>query len=148
MTETVLNRSSLAPAVSPVQYDRRRVRAAECESRRLSFTAGEMDLRPPMREVSERPVKRFTIGAVFLSAALSMATSIALSQGTQGTPEQQEACTPDAMKLCSTFIPDARRVEECLIQRIAVLSLRCREVIEKSRRSDTRPPSGPPHRSN
>jgi hypothetical protein len=148
MTETVLNRSSVALAVSPVQYDRRRVRAAECKSRRLSFTAREMDPRSPIREVSERRVKRFAIGAVFLSAALSMATSAALSQGTQGTPEQQEACTPDAMQLCGTFIPDAKRVEECLIQRIAVLSLRCREVIEKGRRSDTRSPSGSPHSSN
>ena len=95
-----------------------------------------------------RRVKRFTMGAVFLSAALSMLTSAASSQGTEGTPEQQEACTPDAMKLCGASIPDARRVEECLIQRIAVLSLRCREVIEKGRRSDSRSPSGSPHRSN
>jgi hypothetical protein len=148
MTETVLNRSSLAPAVSPVQYDRRRVRAAECKSRRLSFTAGEMDLRSPIREVSERRVKRFTMGAVFLSAALSMATSVALSQGTEGTPEQQEACTPDAVKLCSNFIPDPGRVKDCLVRRIAVLSLRCREIIEKGRRTDSRSPSGSPHKSN
>jgi hypothetical protein len=148
MTETVLNRPSLAPAVNPVQYDRRRVRAAECKFRRLSFTAGEMDLRSPIREVSERRVKRFTMGAVFLSAALSIATSVALSQGTEGTPEQQEACTPDAIKLCSNFIPDPGRVKNCLIQRIAVLSLRCREVIETSRRTDSRSRSGSPRVSN
>jgi hypothetical protein len=147
MTETVLNRSPLAPAVSPVQY-RRRVRAAECVFRRLSFTPEEMDLRWSIREVFERRVKRFTMGAIFLSAALSMATSVALSQGTEGTPEQQEACTPDAMKFCSAFIPDAGHVKDCLIQRIAVLSLRCREVIGIGRRPNSRSPSGSPRRSN
>jgi hypothetical protein len=96
----------------------------------------------------ERGFKRFATGAVFLSAALSMMASVALSQGAEGTPEQQEACTPDVMKLCGTFIPDAGRVKECLIQRIAVLSLRCREVIEKGRRSDSRSPLGSPRRSN
>jgi hypothetical protein len=151
MTETVLNRSPPAPAVCPVEYDRRRVRAAECMSRRLSSTARtarEMDLGSPTREAFERRIKRFAIGAVFLSAALSMVTSAALSQGTEGTPEQQEACTPDAMKLCSAFIPDAGHVKDCLIQRIAVLSLRCREVIEKDRRPNSRSPSDSRRRSN
>jgi hypothetical protein len=39
MTETVLNRSPLASA-KPAHMNRRRVRAAECMSRRLSSTAG------------------------------------------------------------------------------------------------------------
>jgi hypothetical protein len=95
-----------------------------------------------------RRIKRLTMRALFISAALSMVTSVALSKGTEGTLEQQEACTPDAMKLCSTFIPDAKRVKDCLIQRVAALSLRCREVIERARRSDSRFPSGSPRTSN
>src|ERR1700680_989476 len=44
-TETVLNRSPLAPAISPVsQYDRRRVRAAGNIARRLSSPREDMDL--------------------------------------------------------------------------------------------------------
>jgi hypothetical protein len=91
--------------------------------------------------------RRFTIRAVFLGAALSMASSVAVSQGTEGTQEQREACTLDAVNLCGTFIPDARRVEGCLLQHIANLSLRCRAVIEKSRRSDRTSATALPHKS-
>ena len=85
-----------------------------------------------MHPATPRGVKRFILGAIFFGAFLSMVTSAASSQGTEGTAEQQEACTPDAIKLCSMFIPDPNRVKDCLIQRIAVLSLRCREVIQSS----------------
>jgi hypothetical protein len=91
---------------------------------------------------------RLSLGTILFSAALSIATSVALSQGAQGTPEQREACTLDAVNLCGTFIPDAKRVEGCLLQRIAIVSLRCRAVIEKGRRPDRTSVSGSPHRSN
>lgn len=32
----------------------------------------------------------------------------------QGTEQEREACTPDAMRLCGQFIPDADRIETCL----------------------------------
>jgi hypothetical protein len=92
-------------------------------------------------------VKLLSIVTVLVSAALSIATSVALSQGTEGTPEQREACTLDAVNLCGTFIPDARRVEGCLLQHIATVSLRCRAVIEKGRRTDRTSGTGSPHKS-
>jgi hypothetical protein len=95
-----------------------------------------------------RRFKRLAMGAILFSAVLSIATSVALSQGAQGTPEQREACTLDAVNLCGTVIPDARRVEGCLLQHIAIVSLRCRAVIEKGRRSDRTSVSGSPHKSN
>jgi predicted acylesterase/phospholipase RssA len=63
MIETVLNRSLLAPAIGSVsQNGRRRVRAAERRSRRLSSTAGdefwggdmvlEMRPRPPFEQIA------------------------------------------------------------------------------------------------
>jgi hypothetical protein len=94
-----------------------------------------------------RRVMRFTIGTVFLGAALSMVTSVALSQELEGTPEQREACTPDAMKLCSDFIPDPGRVKGCLMQHVAALSLPCRGVFEKRRGSDSRSLSRSPRKS-
>ena len=43
MTETAINRSTLAPTISPVSpNDRRRGRAAGCPTRRLSSTAGDL----------------------------------------------------------------------------------------------------------
>jgi hypothetical protein len=89
----------------------------------------QWDRRLPYRIASIaalRRVMRLTTGAVFLGAALSMVTS-----------EQREACTPDAMKLCSDFIPDPGRVKGCLIQHVAALSLPCRGVFEKHRGSDS-----------
>ncbi len=32
----------------------------------------------------------------------------------QGTPQQREACTPDAFRLCTAYMPDPGRVEACL----------------------------------
>lgn len=88
------------------------------------------------------------MGAVFLGAALSVAISVALSQELEGTPEQREACTPDAMKLCGDFIPDPARVKACLMQHVAALSLPCRGVFEKHRGSDSHSTSRSPRKSN
>ena len=95
-----------------------------------------------------RGLKRLALGVVFMGTALSMVTSVALSQGPEGTPEQREACTPDAMKLCSDFIPDPGRVKGCLMHHVAALSLPCRGVFEKGRGSDFRSTSRSPRKSN
>jgi len=42
------------------------------------------------------------------------------------TPEQQQACTPDAMRLCGDFVPDVDRVTTCMIQKKSQLSAECR----------------------
>ena len=42
------------------------------------------------------------------------------------TPEQQQACTPDAFRLCSDAIPDVARVTACMIARKSELSPGCR----------------------
>src|SRR3978361_217810 len=42
------------------------------------------------------------------------------------TPEQQQACTPDAFRLCGDAIPDVDRVTACMIARRAQLSPGCR----------------------
>ena len=42
------------------------------------------------------------------------------------TPEQQQACTPDAMRLCGSFIPDVDRITACMIQKKSQLSAECR----------------------
>jgi hypothetical protein len=42
------------------------------------------------------------------------------------TPEQQQACTPDAMRLCGDFVPDVDRITACMIQKKSQLSPECR----------------------
>jgi hypothetical protein len=46
----------------------------------------------------------------------------------QGTPQQREACTPDAFRLCGTYMPDPDGVEACLRASGPRLSPPCYEV--------------------
>jgi len=50
----------------------------------------------------------------------------------QGTPDAREACTPDAMRLCSEFIPDEEKVKRCMIRRHSQLSAACRMAMAHS----------------
>lgn len=42
------------------------------------------------------------------------------------SPEQQQACTPDAMRLCGQFVPDVDRITACMSANRALLSPPCR----------------------
>ncbi|WFU41982.1 hypothetical protein QA640_05660 [Bradyrhizobium sp. CB82] len=42
------------------------------------------------------------------------------------TPEQQQACTPDAMRLCGEFVPNVDAITACMIQKKSQLSPQCR----------------------
>jgi hypothetical protein len=44
------------------------------------------------------------------------------------TPEQQQLCSGDAMRLCSSEIPDVERVTACMVRQKAQLSDGCRSV--------------------
>jgi hypothetical protein len=46
----------------------------------------------------------------------------------QGTPEQRQACQPDALRLCSEFVPDVDRITACMIKNRIRLSPPCRAV--------------------
>ncbi len=62
--------------------------------------------------------------ALFVSAGSTPA--FAYSQ------EQEQACTPDAMRLCGSFIPDVSRITACMIQKKSQLSPQCRRVFRKA----------------
>lgn len=47
------------------------------------------------------------------------------------TPEQEQLCRGDAMRLCSAEIPDVDRVTACMIRNQAQLSDGCRSVFRK-----------------
>nr|WP_291866645.1 hypothetical protein [Bradyrhizobium sp.] len=42
------------------------------------------------------------------------------------TPEQQQACSGDAMRLCSAYVPDVGRITACMRQNKSQLSPGCR----------------------
>lgn len=51
----------------------------------------------------------------------------------QGTPEERQACTPDAMRLCSDFVPDVPKITKCMTAKHAQLSKECRLAIAHAR---------------
>jgi hypothetical protein len=61
-----------------------------------------------------------------LMLAITLAASLFASAAHAYTPEQQQACTGDAFRLCSDAIPDVDRVAVCMIRRKSELSPGCR----------------------
>jgi hypothetical protein len=62
--------------------------------------------------------------SLMLATALSVLIWPAASQAY--SPEQQQACTPDAMRLCGAYVPDVDRITVCMIQNKSQLSPECR----------------------
>ena len=61
-----------------------------------------------------------------LTLAAALFASAASHTAFAYTPEQQQACTPDAMRLCGSYIPDVDRITACMIARKSQLSPECR----------------------
>ena len=66
---------------------------------------------------------KFQFG-LMLATALAVSMWPAASQAY--SPEQQQACTGDAMRLCGAYIPDVDRITVCMIQQKSQLSPGCR----------------------
>ena len=80
------------------------------------------------------------IPATALSLLLFSATAHAY------TPEQQQACTGDAFRLCSSEIPDINRVTACMVAKKSELSPPCRAQFgpdPEPREAATRPAGRP-----
>jgi hypothetical protein len=61
---------------------------------------------------------------LFLAASLVASNGPAAAQSY--TAEQQQACTGDAFRLCSSDIPDVDRITACMIRNKSQLSPPCR----------------------
>ncbi|WP_049768167.1 hypothetical protein [Methylocella silvestris] len=75
--------------------------------------------------------------AIFAAALLALSGGAALAQGFEGTAEEREACTPDALSICSSAIPDPTKVKECLVQHVSELSPGCKEVFEQRGKAES-----------
>jgi hypothetical protein len=58
--------------------------------------------------------------------AVALTLSILPTVGHAYTPEEQQACQPDAFRLCSSEIPDVDRVTACMVAKKSQLSPQCR----------------------
>ena len=91
-------------------------------------------------------------GSIFRGGKLLVASAMTLGLLTTAsyayTPEQEQMCTGDAMRLCSSEIPDVDRVTACMIQKRAQLSDGCKAVFRKEPAAPATPanyaPSGKP----
>jgi hypothetical protein len=52
--------------------------------------------------------------------------------------QARQACTPDAMRLCSQFIPNAEKVKVCMLHKRSQLSAACRLAMRGGARSSAR----------
>ena len=70
---------------------------------------------------------------LMLATALSVSTWS--TTGSAYTPEQQQACSGDAMRLCGPEIPDVDRITACMIRNKAQLSPGCRVFFRRGHES-------------
>jgi hypothetical protein len=67
-----------------------------------------------------------------LLAAIALSASLVSGAAQAYTPEQQQACSGDAFRLCGDAIPDVDRVTACMIARRGQLSPGCRVYFRAS----------------
>lgn len=67
-----------------------------------------------------------------LMLVVALSISLPSTAGHAYTPEQQQACTPDAFRLCGDAIPDVDRVTACMIRNRDQLSPPCRVYFRPS----------------
>ena len=91
-------------------------------------------------------------GSVFRGSKFVAASVLAFGLMTTAsfayTQEQQQLCSGDAMRLCSSEIPDVDRVTACMIAKQSQLSDGCKSVFRKVDAAPTPvnyPPTGKPH---
>jgi hypothetical protein len=69
-----------------------------------------------------------TIASLFaLTTAIALQTSPSLAFSS----EAQQMCSGDAMRLCSSEIPDIPRIRACMVQKKAQVSPGCRAVMDR-----------------
>lgn len=57
---------------------------------------------------------------------VGLAATLASGESRAYTPEEQQACSPDAFRLCSSEIPDVDRITACMVRNKSQLSPECR----------------------
>jgi len=69
---------------------------------------------------------RFGIRRLALMSALALAAALFAGTAHAYTPEQQQACSGDALRLCGSEVPNIDRITACMIAKRSLLSPGCR----------------------
>jgi hypothetical protein len=72
------------------------------------------------------PALRFKTSLATATLAMALAVLVQPGAGFAYTQEEQQACTPDAMRLCGEFVPNVDAITACMIKKKAQLSPQCR----------------------
>lgn len=69
----------------------------------------------------------FRLGRFACAAIVGAAFAAMIQPGTgfAYTPEEQQACSPDAMRLCGEFVPNVDAITACMVRKKAQLSPPC-----------------------
>lgn len=66
-----------------------------------------------------------------LFAVATLAVAFQTSPGLAFSPEAQQMCSGDAMRLCSSEIPDIPRITACMVRNKSQVSPGCRAVMDR-----------------
>jgi hypothetical protein len=72
------------------------------------------------------PAFRFQKSILAAVCGLALAVLVQPGAGFAYTPEEQQACSPDAMRLCGEFVPNVDAITACMIKKKAQLSPQCK----------------------
>lgn len=72
------------------------------------------------------PALRFKTSLAAATIGMALAVLIQPGAGFAYTQEEEQACTPDAMRLCGEFVPNVDAITACMIKKKAQLSPQCR----------------------
>jgi hypothetical protein len=76
---------------------------------------------------------KWNLSGALLSAAAGTLAVLLVAGPTPAAAQSSDAadrCTPDVMRLCSEFVPDADRIVRCLKVKRAQLSPSCRTALQ------------------
>jgi hypothetical protein len=83
-----------------------------------------------MKNAGLEKVSSFWLAASAATFALVWALGFTpVPAAAQGSAAQQQACTPDAMRLCGEFIPDVAKISACMSRKRASLSPACKATM-------------------
>ncbi|MBR0702196.1 hypothetical protein JQ599_19965 [Bradyrhizobium diazoefficiens] len=71
------------------------------------------------------PALRFKTSLAAATLGMALAVLVQPGAGFAYTQEEQQACTPDAMRLCGEFVPNVDAITACMIKKKAQLSPQC-----------------------
>ena len=85
-----------------------------------------------MNTAALNKVSSFWLAASAAILGLVWATAFTpVPAAAQASAAQQQACTPDAMRLCGEFIPDVAKISACMARKHASLSPACKATMVK-----------------